>query len=172
MVRIFLSVISGRATTRRSPNPRSCQHSTSEPAILRERQGQPATIIDPSTGQPFANNQVPVSPQAAALLNLYPLPNVTGNPLYNFQIPVLNSSHQDVLQSRMDKTIGRRDQVYGTFNFKSIRADAVNLFSFVDTTDTLGTEREHQLVSSSEPASLPLRGISFQPSACAGTAGV
>lgn len=100
--------------------------------------GQPATIIDPSTGRPFADNQVPVSPQAAALLNLYPLPNVTGNPLYNFQIPVLNSSHQETLQSRMDKTIGKRDQVYGTFNLESIRADDVNLFSFVDTTDTLG----------------------------------
>jgi trimeric autotransporter adhesin len=105
---------------------------------LARAPGQPATIIDPSTGQPFANNQVPVSPQAAALLDLYPLPNVTGNPLYNFQIPVLNSNHQDVVQSRMDKTIGRRDQVYGTFNLESIRADAVNLFSFVDATDTLG----------------------------------
>jgi hypothetical protein len=100
--------------------------------------GQSANIVDPSTGQPFVNNQVPVSPQAAALLSLYPLPNVTGNPLYNFQIPVLNSSHQDDLQSRMDKTIGKRDQVYGTFNLKSIREDAVNMFSFVDTTDTLG----------------------------------
>lgn len=100
--------------------------------------GQPATILDPTTGQPFADNQVPVSAQAAALLDLYPLPNVFGNPLYNYQIPVLNSSHQDVLQARMDKSIGRRDQVYGTFNFESIRADALNLFSFVDTTDTLG----------------------------------
>jgi hypothetical protein len=105
---------------------------------LQGATGQPATIIDPNTGLPFANSQVPVSPQAAALLNLYPLPNVTGNPLYDFQIPVLNSSHEDVVQSRMDKTIGRRDQVYGTFNLDSVRSGAVNLFSFVDTTDTLG----------------------------------
>lgn len=81
---------------------------------------------------------VPVNPQAAALLQLYPLPNLTGNPQYNFQIPVLNSSHQDIVQSRMDKTIGRRDQLWGNFNFESTRADDVNLFSFVDTTDTLG----------------------------------
>jgi trimeric autotransporter adhesin len=80
----------------------------------------------------------PVSPQAAALLQLYPLPNITGNPSYNFQIPVLNSSHEDSLQSRLDKTMGRRDQLYGNFNFQSIRADGVNLFRFVDTTDTLG----------------------------------
>ncbi len=80
----------------------------------------------------------PVSSQAASLLQLYPLPNITGNPSYNFQIPVLNSKHQDSLQSHLDKTLGRRDQLYGNFNFQSIRADAVNLFSFVDTTDTLG----------------------------------
>jgi hypothetical protein len=81
---------------------------------------------------------VPVNPQASALLQFYPLPNVSGNPQYNFQIPVLNSSHQDILQSRMDKTLGRRDQLWGNFNFESTRADNVNLFSFVDTTDTLG----------------------------------
>ena len=93
---------------------------------LEERAG----IVD---GTPFA-----VSPQAAALLQLYPLPNFTGNPSYNFQIPVLNSNHQDGLQSRLDKTLGKRDQLYGNFNFQSIRADSVNLFNFVDATDTLG----------------------------------
>ena len=93
---------------------------------LEERAG----IIDGTT--------YPASPQSAALLQLYPLPNITGNPSYNFQIPVLNSSHQDSLQSRLDKTLGKRDQLYGNFNFQSIRADGVNLFSFVDTTDTLG----------------------------------
>ena len=63
---------------------------------------------------------------------------MTGNPYYNFQIPVLNSSHQDVVQSRLDKTLGSRDQLWGNFNLQSTRADGVNLFGFVDTTDTLG----------------------------------
>ncbi len=80
----------------------------------------------------------PVSPQAAALLQLYPLPNVSGNPSYNFQVPVLNSNHEDNLQSRLDKSLGRRDQLWGNFNFQSTRADGVSLFNFVDTTDTLG----------------------------------
>jgi hypothetical protein len=100
--------------------------------------GQPATIIDPATGLPYPGSVVPVSTQAQALLALYPLPNFSGNPLYNFQIPVLNSTHQDALQTRADKTLGRRDQLYGTFNMLSSRADAVNLFQFVDTTNTLG----------------------------------
>jgi hypothetical protein len=105
---------------------------------LSNATGQPANIIDPATGLTYANNTVPVSAQAQALLQLYPLPNVTGNPLYNYQVPVLNSSHQDVAQLRLDKTIGRRDQLYGTFNLQSLRADSVNLFKFSDTTDTLG----------------------------------
>ncbi len=46
---------------------------------------------------------------------------MTGNPLYNFQIPVLNSTHQDALQTRADKTLGRRDQLYGTFNLLDSR---------------------------------------------------
>src|SRR6202522_330086 len=101
---------------------------------LNQAAGQPPTIIDPTTGQPFPNNQLPVSAQAAALLKLYPLPNVNGNPHYNFQIPVLNSTHSDAVQLRLDKTLGRRDQVYGNFNFSSTRAGNENLVSFVDTT--------------------------------------
>jgi hypothetical protein len=80
----------------------------------------------------------PIDPVAQSLLNLYPLPNVAGNSEYNYQIPVLNSTHQDALQSRLDKSVSRRDQVYGEFSFQSIRANTTNLFGFLDTTDTLG----------------------------------
>jgi len=100
--------------------------------------GQPITVFDPTTGMPYPNNQVPISTQAQALLALYPHANITGNPLYNYQVPVLTNIHQDVVQSRLDKTLGRRDQLYGTFNLQSTRADSLNLFGFVDTTDTLG----------------------------------
>jgi hypothetical protein len=100
--------------------------------------GQPVTIYNPATGLPFPGNQVPVGGPAQALLQLYPLPNIGGNPLYNYQVPVLNDTHQDVVQTRLDKTLGRHDEVYGGFNFQSTRADSVSLFNFVDTTDTLG----------------------------------
>src|SRR5277367_3259954 len=46
----------------------------------------------------------PVS-QAVALLKLYPLPNVLGNSLYNYQVPIITDTHQDALQTRLDKTI-------------------------------------------------------------------
>jgi hypothetical protein len=72
------------------------------------------------------------------LLNLYPLPNIAGDSLYNYQIPVLDSSHQDVVQSRLDKTLGRKDQLLGGFNLQSTRASSANVFGFNDTTDSLG----------------------------------
>jgi trimeric autotransporter adhesin len=47
----------------------------------------PVTLYDPSTGKPFENNKVPVSAQAAALLQYYPAPNIaaTGRQGYNYQ---------------------------------------------------------------------------------------
>lgn len=98
----------------------------------------PVTVMNPATGQPYADNQVPVSEQAAALLALYPMPNITGTQAYNYQTAVLNSVHQDLMQLRLDKTVARRDQVFGGFNLESTRAGSENLFGFVDTTNALG----------------------------------
>src|ERR1700733_9558991 len=100
--------------------------------------GQPVVVYDPATGLPFPGNVVPVSTQAQALLQLYPTPNIAGNSLYNYQVPVLNSNHQDLLLSRLEKTLGRRDSLNGTFNLQSSRGSSTDLFGFVDRTDTLG----------------------------------
>jgi hypothetical protein len=76
--------------------------------------------------------------QAQDLLKLYPLPNVSGNSLYNYQAPVITNTHQDAMQLRLDKTIGNKNQLYGGFAFQSVRSSGSNLFGFLDTTDTLG----------------------------------
>src|SRR5215469_5136354 len=97
-------------------------------------------IIDPSTGMPFANNTIPkdrISPQAQALLNLYPLPNLNSN-RYNYEIPTVSDTHQDALQSRIDKTLNPRNQLYGRFAFQSTRSGTPNVFGFLDTTDLFG----------------------------------
>ena len=106
---------------------------------LLNAQGRPVTIYDPTTGLPFTSN-IPVSSQAAALLSLYPQPNLADNSRYNYQAGVLNNTHEDALQSRLNKTIGHRDQLYGGFAFHSSRADNTNLFSFVDATNSLGID--------------------------------
>jgi hypothetical protein len=106
---------------------------------LLNAQGQPVTIYNPATGLPFTG-AIPVSSQAAALLNLYPLPNLAGNSRYNYQAEELNETHSDALQSRLMKNFGRRDQLYGGFGFKSTRANATDLFKFTDTTNSLGID--------------------------------
>ena len=100
--------------------------------------GQPVSIFNPATGLPFPGNAVPVSQQAQSLLRLYPFPNLTGNALYNYQSAVLNDSHRDALQSRLDKTIGRKDELYGGFSLQSTRGENTNLLGFTDKTDVLG----------------------------------
>ena len=111
---------------------------TGDLANLVNPLGQPVIVYNPATGLPFPGNVVPVSTQAQSLLQLYPLPNITGNSLYNYQVPVLNSTHQDLFLSRLSKTLGRRDELYGTFNLQSNRGSTGSLFGFVDDTDTLG----------------------------------
>lgn len=104
---------------------------------LLTAQGVPLTVINPATGLPITG-PLTVSPQAQALLALYPLPNLAGNTSYNYQRAVLNRTHGDALQSRLDKSLGRRDTLYGQLAFESVRSNNTNLFGFVDTTNTLG----------------------------------
>jgi hypothetical protein len=101
-------------------------------------QGQPLDIYNPVTGQPYPGNKIPISPQAQALLKLYPLPNFGGNAQYNYQVPLITDTHQDALISNVSKTIGRNNQVTGRFAATSTRDSSTNLLGFVDATNGLG----------------------------------
>ena len=82
-----------------------------------------------------------VDPVAQALLGYYPLPNVENNDYYNYELPVINGTHTDALQTRADRGIGTRgDSVSGLFAFQSQRMDQTSLFGFRDNTDTLGMD--------------------------------
>ena len=99
------------------------------------------TIVDPLTGAPFAGNVVPqnrISSQARALLSYYPLPNLAGNTGYNYQTSVVNPTHQDALQSRFNKSISQKNQIFGRFAFQNTRTGNPSVFGFLDTTDILG----------------------------------
>jgi hypothetical protein len=56
------------------------------------------TLIDPATGTPFPDNQIPgdrVSPQARALLDYYPAPNLSGNTRnYHYSTSTASTSNQ------------------------------------------------------------------------------
>ncbi|MFN7992920.1 MAG: carboxypeptidase regulatory-like domain-containing protein [Bryobacteraceae bacterium] len=118
---------------------------TAQPALLPDLTTRNGVfnrpILDPTTGQPFPGNTIPggrISPQARSLLAFYPLPNFTAGAGYNYQAPLLRATHQDSLQSRLNKNIGRRDEIYGRFAFESRRSDAPSLFGFLDTSRLLG----------------------------------
>ena len=100
----------------------------------------PVPVLDPTTHLPFPGNTIPlsqISPQAAALLSLYPLPNFAGSTRYNYQIPLIAGQHQDSLQGRMNKQV-KRNQFSGTMGLQSSRTDNTNLFGFLDNGRTLG----------------------------------
>ncbi len=83
------------------------------------------------------SNVLPVTP-AQFLLCFYPRPNVTGNTGYNYQTALTSNTHQDALQSRLDKSFGNKNQLYGGFSFQSTRTGGANLFGFVDHMGLLG----------------------------------
>ena len=100
-----------------------------------------APIYNPGTGAPFPGNMIPpslISPQAKALLSFYPLPNLAGSSLYNFQIPIVGETHQDNLQTRLNKNIGNKNQLVGLFAFQRSATDNPNEFGFLDKSNMLG----------------------------------
>ena len=128
------------ATTQSALVPDSAERSGDFSQALNAL-GQPVQIFNPATGLPFPGNKIPqsqISPQARALLNFYPPPSFSGEARYNYQIPIVDHTHQDALQSRFDRTINSKNQLYGGFAFQSTRTASPNLFGFLDTTDALG----------------------------------
>jgi trimeric autotransporter adhesin len=104
-----------------------------------------APVLDPLTGAPFAANTIPqsrISPQARALLPLYPLPNIGGATRYNYQVPLLSATHQDALQSRVNKMLGSSNMLFGRFAFQSTRSDNPDLFNSLDTSRLRGIDAE------------------------------
>jgi trimeric autotransporter adhesin len=98
-------------------------------------------VIDPLNGAPFPGNSIPdsrITSQARALLSYYPLPDFSGSSRYNFQVPLLGVTHQDSLQSRLNKNIGNKNQLFGTFAFQRTATDTPTLFGFLDKSNILG----------------------------------
>jgi trimeric autotransporter adhesin len=79
-----------------------------------------------------------VDPVAEALLNLYPRPNVDGDAIYNYQLPVTNGTHKDALETHVERVLGARNSVSGELALQSTREDTTSLFGFRDATNTLG----------------------------------
>jgi hypothetical protein len=115
------------------------------PALVPDaaaRTGDFTHVVDAS-GKPivltgYPTGIVPVSAQAASLLQYYPLPNLVGDARYNYQTPIVTDTQQDSLQTRLNKQIGRKDNVFGDFAFQKTKTTSPNLFAFIDTNQALG----------------------------------
>ena len=103
--------------------------------------GQPLTVIDPTTGLPFPGNRIPtnrISPQAAALMALYPLPNFTSDSRYNYQIPATGIQGYDGVQGRVNKSINSKNNVNAQFGWRRTNSTSPSLFGFTDSVYTSG----------------------------------
>lgn len=81
-----------------------------------------------------------LSAPAQALMALYPLPNLSnsgGNGRFNYQAPVITSTHLDSLQTRLSR-YSSWGSIAGQFSLQSARAGAGSIFGFTDRTATLG----------------------------------
>ncbi|RRA49980.1 carboxypeptidase regulatory-like domain-containing protein [Acidipila sp. EB88] len=101
----------------------------------RDSQSAIDTGLVPSLSQ-LQDAATSAVPAAAALLALYPAPNVVGNTAYNYQRAVLNGTHLDSLLLHVNGNKGP-DSFAGRMEFDSTRADTTNLFGFRDATATL-----------------------------------
>ena len=67
-----------------------------------------------------------INPTATALLNYYPLPNVTGQANYNYENFQATPARTDGADLRIDQTINAKQSVYARFSRKNITEDYAN----------------------------------------------
>ncbi len=94
--------------------------------------GRPVQIVDPATGLPFPGNVIPrdrLSPQATALAGYYPSPNIEGEG-YNFQTPIVTTTRQDNIQSRLQRQLTTRDGFAASFNYGRTTTENTSLLGF------------------------------------------
>jgi hypothetical protein len=82
----------------------------------RDSAGVPVTINDPQNGAPFPGNIIPSSrfnQFGQAILNYLPPPNISGNPLFNYQSQASNQSPQFDEVYRGDYNISDKWHLFG-----------------------------------------------------------
>lgn len=91
--------------------------------------GQPVILIDPYTRQVIPSGKLPaslISPVGQKLMELWPKPNYTGDPVFNYQTFRSGSRNIDKNTLRIDHQFSERDALYGSFNqskYVTINAD-------------------------------------------------
>jgi hypothetical protein len=105
--------------------------------------GRPLQIFDPFTGRPFEGGVIPgsrISPQAGALLGFYPQANLSGGTGFNFQAPLVTTTRQDLVTTRLTQSINNRNQLIGTFAYQRTATDQTTIFGFEDANVVSGVD--------------------------------
>jgi hypothetical protein len=77
-------------------------------------QGKVIQINDPTTGLPFANNQIPVSPVAVSLSKYLPISQAAPNGRITYGLPTVQNFNEYI--TRVDQVLrGGMDKLYGRF---------------------------------------------------------
>jgi outer membrane receptor protein involved in Fe transport len=82
--------------------------------------GQPVILINPYTREVIPSGKLPqnlISPVGQTLMDLWPKPNYSGDPVFNYQ--VFRSGKRDIEKNtvRIDHQFSDRDTLYGSFNW-------------------------------------------------------
>jgi len=75
--------------------------------------GKVVQINDPTTGNPFPNNQIPVSPVAVALAKYLPISLALPNGRFTYGVPDVENLNEYV--ARVDRVVRGTDKLYGRF---------------------------------------------------------
>lgn len=147
----------------REPNETTLSHVVPPAAFRAGDLSSVATAIrNPATGQPFANNQVPVHPSAAKILAaMYELPNQnTGNAINrpNFIINAPGNYTQNGIDVRADQNISDRQRFFVRLTYKDIARETfapnsnfqtnTKLGQFTQATDVRQLAGSHNLILS------------------------
>jgi hypothetical protein len=110
----------------------------------RDALGRAIQLLDPVSGRPFTGNVIPrarLSPEAAALLHYYPLPNVDGDGRFNYEAPVIEARHQDAGQVRFSQSVpGGKNQLFGNLALQRTTTDTGNVFGLTDSIRASGID--------------------------------
>ena len=102
--------------------------------------GQSVVVFNPATNQPYANDTVPISMQAQALLQQYPTPNVANVPGINYEASGLTNQHLDALQARLSK-YKNRNQIFGNFGYQHQSSENnANIFGYQNGSSSQGID--------------------------------
>ncbi len=104
--------------------------------------GNPVRLVDPATGLPFDGNRIPldrISPQAAALLAYYPLPQEGATGIFNYQIPGYTNNLTQTINASIANLVNNTTTLVGVNgNYSRTSNESTSLFGFDDASSGSG----------------------------------